>query len=373
MRLRPFILGMLAATLLVVAAGLVIMNSGSSGSSETGGEAPPEPAPVEATGPTGEVPSVRPGEPNPLSGLNLTAYTSDGYSEADGELAQIKALSSTAVTLVPTWYMPSPDSSEVRQEKGKSPNDDSLYRAIDAARNAGLKVILKPHVDVLDGTFRGDISPSDRAAWFRSYRDFIDRYAWIAADVGADLYVVGTELKGVSGEDAEWRSLIRSVREKFSGALTYAANWDEVESIQFWDALDLIGADAYYPLSAEGETPTEGDLLAAWRPIVDQLKGLSEQWERPVILTEIGYPSQAGATAHPWEVREGEAPDQAAQALAYEAAFKAFAGAEWLEGINWWSWRADLAPDEDPPVDYSPEGKEAEVVLSAGQAGLIRP
>ncbi|MCB0828263.1 MAG: hypothetical protein KDB62_05585 [Solirubrobacterales bacterium] len=372
MRTRLLALGILVAVLIAAATGLAIVKSNSNGG-QTGGDTTTDPVPAQVTGTTSVVPSARPVEPGPLSGLNLTAYTSDGYSAGEDDLARIKELGSTAVTLVPTWYMDTATSDEVHSEKGKSPNDDSIYRAIDAARNAGLKVILKPHVDVLDGTFRGDISPANRAAWFKSYRRFIDRYAWIAADVGADLYVVGTELKGVSGETAEWQDLIRSVGEKFSGRLTYAANWDEVESIQFWDALDLIGVDAYYPLSSEGESPTEEDLLAAWAPIVDRLQGLSEQWDRPVILSEIGYPTQADAAAHPWEVRVGGRPDQAAQAQAYEAAFKAFAGAEWLEGINWWSWRAELTPDEDPAIDYSPEGKQAEAVLSAGQAGLIEP
>lgn len=372
MRTRLLTFGIIAAVLLAAAAGLAVMKSNSSGGQTEGG-ATPDPAAVQATGTTSVVPSARPVEPGPLSGLNLTAYTSDGYSGSEDDLFRIKELGSTAVTLVPTWYMDSAASNEVRPEKGKSPSDDSLYRAIDAARNAGLKVIIKPHVDLLDGSFRGDISPSDRAAWFRSYRRFIDRYAWIAKDVGADLFVVGTELKGVSSELEQWQDLIQSVREKFSGELTYAANWDEVESVQFWDTLDLIGVDAYYPLSSEGQSPTEEDLLAAWDPIVDQLKGLSERWSRPVILAEIGYPTQADATAHPWEVRAGEGPDQPAQAVAYRAAFRAFAGAEWLDGINWWSWRADLTPDEDPAIDYSPEGKQTEAVLSEGQGGLIEP
>ena len=370
---RLSVLGIIAAALLAVAAGLVILLIGNSGGSEAGSEPAAEPVTGQTTGPTGPAEPPAPAGSNQLSGLNLTAYTSDGYSGSEEALDRISALSSTAVTLVPTWYMDSADSNEVSPEMGKSPNDDSLYRAIDAARNAGLKVILKPHVDVLDGTFRGDIRPSDPAAWFRSYRQYIDRYAWIAKDVGADLYVVGTELKGVSGDLDQWRSLIESVREKFPGRLTYAANWDEVEGIQFWDALDLIGVDAYYPLSAEGELPTEQGLHDAWTPIVVRLRELSVQWGRPVIVTEIGYPAQPYGTAHPWEVRADEGPDQATQALAYRAAFRAFAGAEWLKGINWWSWRADLAPDEDPATDYSPEEKEAEAVLSAGQTGLIRP
>ncbi len=113
--------------------------------------------------------------------------------------------------------------------------------------------------------------------------------------------------------------MTQDVADRFSGPLTYAANWDEVSQVQFWESLDLIGVDAYYPLAGEGEVPTEESLAAAWQPNVDSLKGLSEQWGRPVLITEVGYPTQATAAFNPFEVTEGEPADQAAQALAYQA------------------------------------------------------
>ncbi len=91
--------------------------------------------------------------------------------------------------------------------------------------------------------------------------------------------------------------MIESVREKSGGELAYAANWDEVWQVQFWDRLDMIGVDAYFPLSQEGEKPTAESLATAWQPNVDGLAALSGQWRLPVLVSEIGYPSQAGATA----------------------------------------------------------------------------
>jgi hypothetical protein len=310
--------------------------------------------------------SDTPVAPDRLKGLNLTAYTAEGYADprVREDLEKLEALGSNAVVLVPTWYMEKADSNEILPDATKTPSDASLEQAIEWAGDQGLKVILKPHVDVADGTFRGDIQPSDRTAWFDSYVEFISLYAGIAGRSGVDMFSVGTELKSMSADTGEWERVIESVRPVFTGDLVYAANWDEFSQIQFWDRLDLIGIDAYFPLSAEGETPTAATLAAAWKPNVDALEALSIQWGLPVLLTEIGYPTQAGATAHPWEVREGEPPDQAAQAQAYEAAFAAFEGKDWLDGILWWSWRADQTADEDPETDYSPEGKEAERVLA---------
>jgi hypothetical protein len=307
-----------------------------------------------------------------LSGFNLTAYTADGYSGVDvkADLTRLKELGSNAVVLVPTWYMAGPDSIRIEPEPQKTPSDASLESAIETARQIGLEVVLKPHVDVLDNSFRGDIQPSDRAAWFSSYGEFVSHYADIAAASDVKVFSVGTELKSLSADTEPWKSVIASVRGRYDGELTYAANWDEVFQVQFWDQLDMIGVDAYYPLSQEGEVPTADSLAAAWQPNVDGLEALSRQWGVPVLLTEIGYPSQRGSTAHPWEVREGDPADQSIQALAYQAAYDAFEGRSWLRGMLWWSWRADPKSAEDAAIEYTPEGKEAESTFSDAVGGF---
>lgn len=301
----------------------------------------------------------------PLNGINLTAYTTAGYGSpaARADITRIADLGATAITLTPTWYMTAGDSARIAPDPAKTPSDAGLIRAMGWIRDAGLQVILKPHVDVLDETFRGDIQPGDRARWFRSYRNFIDHYAAIASGQDAAVFVVGTELKSMSVDPAAWQKLISTVRSGFSGRLTYAANWDEYEQVPFWDDLDLIGIDAYFPLVEGNPDPGPAELRGAWTPIVDGLRAASERWGKPVLLTEAGYPSQVGATGHPWEVRPGEPVDQPLQARAYRAAFEAFAGEPWMVGINWWSWRADPSPDEDQSTDYTPEGKRAEVLL----------
>jgi hypothetical protein len=161
--------------------------------------------------------------------------------------------------------------------------------------------------------------------------------------------------------------VIETVRDRFPGPITYAANWDEVDQVQFWDDLDAIGVGAYYPLTQSmGTAPTLKELIAAWRGIADQLESKSTQWDRPVLLTEVGYPSQVGATVTPYDVTDQPA-DQNIQALAYKATFKALSGADWLKGISWWSWRADPGPEENLDIDYTPQGKKAQGVLADGQ------
>lgn len=129
-----------------------------------------------------------------LNGLNLTAYTPEGYAspEIRGDLQQIKDIGSTTVTIVPPWYMKSGSSNQINPSVKKTPSDSSLESVIAAARQLGLMVILKPHIDVLDGTFRGDIQPDDREKWFKSYSDFIGYYADSATMMEADVFSIGT-------------------------------------------------------------------------------------------------------------------------------------------------------------------------------------
>lgn len=351
------------ALLAVVTMMIFNRDSDPAGSSRTGGSGQAPATPEQAPAGSGQGRATAPD--GPLNGLNLTAYTRDGYSRprADAAVRKIANLGATAITLTPTWYMDSGSSNAIRPHPAKTPDDAGVERAMRRIGESGLNVVLKPHVDVLDDTFRGDIEPADRGAWFRSYRQFIGHYAEIAAAQGADLFVVGTELKSTSSEPGPWHGLIRMVRSLFPGQLTYAANWDEYGQVPFWNDLDLIGIDAYFPLAEGNPDPTVTDLRNAWAPIVDELRSTSERWDKPVLLTEAGYPSQVGATAHPWEVKPGEPVDQALQARAYRAALRAFTGEPWMAGINWWSWRADPSPDEDQSIDYTPEGKRAENLL----------
>jgi hypothetical protein len=106
--------------------------------------------------------------------------------------------------------------------------------------------------------------------------------------------------------ERHWRRLIEETRAHYSGALTYAANFDQYREVGFWDALDLIGINAYFPLLAR--PPAEpgrlaGDLEASWRAIlasIDDFRRGRDLSSRRVLFTEIGYVPRALATVEPW-------------------------------------------------------------------------
>ena len=227
-----------------------------------------------------------------------------------------------------------------------------------------MKVILKPHVDLHGDHDRGDISPKDPAAWFASYSAMMMGYARLATESRVEMFSVGTELASTMGFEAEWRTLIASIRTVYSGPLTYAANYDSVESVRFWDALDHIGVDAYYELVKQPTTDV-AKLVAAWGPHVASLKAMSERLNKPVLVSEVGYVSQRGSTTEPWNwTFDGVRADDE-QRAGYQSVFDSFGGQAWCSGIQWWMWDDVSDAGDDQRIDYTPNGKPAADVLRA--------
>lgn len=340
-----------AAVALVV---IVLVAGGS------GGDATPRTTSTQAGPPPKPKPPLR---PDWIRSANLTAYAADDLAAGgtDAALAALKARGATEVTVVVTWYMQDKRSSEIRPEPGKSASDVSVLYAMRTAQAMGLTVSLKPHVDVLDGTFRGAIEPEDEQAWFDSYTDFVLRTADTAERVGADRFVVGTELTSMADDEERFRAVIDRARSAYTGTMTYAANWvDEAEKVPFWDALDVVGIDAYMPLTTKNQ-PSESDLVKAWKPWKEKMEKLHEKTGKPIYFSELGYPSRSGAAAEPSTEDDSDSPDPALQQRLYAAAFRVLAPLDYFQGIVWWDWPAD---GRTAPGSYSPRGKPAEQVLA---------
>ncbi len=261
-------------------------------------------------------------------GVNFTAEAPAGYRSADTRpmLERLRAYGVNAVALVPYGFSP-PDRPAVRFGGGWE-RDEDIESTAKAAHQLGFQVMLKPQVWVRRG-FPGDLdyaAAADRAEWFRQYRTFIEHYAQLATTIHADVFCVGVEFVRLTRYDKEWRNLIAHVRRIYSGPLTYgSAQGPEFEGIQFWDALDYIGLNEYYPLASN---------LSA-DAIVRKVEAVQRRFRRPVLLTETGFSSYDSPERAPWD----ETPRRLApadQARCYQALFEAFYAKPWLAGIYWW-------------------------------------
>ncbi len=319
-----------------------------------------------------------------IKGMNFIRFSSQyPYNSVSGEssLIDLKELTRINwVAIVPVWWMSDTGSSDIVFMPDISPSDSEVIRIINLAHSLGLKVFLKPEVRCLSGVGRGYHNPRD-TNWFVSYRNFISRYALIARQTGCELFSVGVELDQTTDESwevMEWRKTIRLVRGILSHSpvaclLTYAADWRIFGAIPFWDSLDYIGINAYFPLRDETEPEPlplpSVDYLSVWwkTSYLPLIKRLADSLVKPVIFTEVGYRSIRGSTRKPRDETLLGDYDEVEQRNGYIACFHSLLGKPWFAGWFWFNWTTGQ-PDsggQRVPVDhsYSPRGKKAQEVL----------
>ncbi|TJZ59372.1 hypothetical protein FCH28_01860 [Streptomyces piniterrae] len=297
-------------------------------------------------------------------GFALPTYEAGGYDDphASEHLRQIALTGANWIQLNPTWYQPNP-ATQVIRPTSMTAADTGVTRMTSLAHLQGLKVLLKPHVDLDDESDRATIRPPDPEGWFAAYTDFITHYARIAA-YGADAFAIGTELAGTAGDRHHWLAVAARVREVYRGPLLYAANYDEYEGVAFWDAVDLIGIDAYWPLSDRPNSDVR-QLVRAWHPIRERLARFADRVRKPIVFTEAGYTSVHGGVTAPYSWTVSPVPDAAEQAAGYEALLRAFTGRPWWAGVHWWVWeQLPTLGSRARALDYSAHGKEAERVVA---------
>jgi hypothetical protein len=274
----------------------------------------------------------------------------------------------------------------------------NLEAIVKNAHEAGLAVMLKPHLEmrgyeptpeerrVLRGADEGARrkliaelesrgggetgdhnriemeTDADWRQWLGNYERYLLPYAKAARATGADAFCVGRELDtSVIRRESDWRRIIARVREVFPGPLTYSANFDTWRAVGFWDALDFIGVSAYFPLSDRPD-PSLDDLAAGWGLALGPLEEASRRYGRPVLFTEVGYPSVPEAARAPW--REARMPaDVWLQARCYDATLRALAQRPWIAGAFFWLWERSAEPAFRDPSHTLP-GKPAAYVMA---------
>jgi hypothetical protein len=255
--------------------------------------------------------------------------------------------------------------------------DSGIETTTEAAKEFGIKTLLKPHIwlrNARDGKWRTDIAmknEEDWKKWFSDYESFILHYARLAERIGIEALCIGTELHGTVAErDGDWRKLIAKIRKVYGGKLTYAANWyKEFKEVQFWDALDFIGVQAYFPL-ANKEKPTVQELVSGWKPHFEAVKAVAMRFEKPVVFTEIGYRSMPDGAIEPWKwirrrERFSDGADLQTQANCYEAFFQVFWEQEWFGGSHFWKWYPNhKRAGGERNQDFTPQNKPAEDVMA---------
>jgi hypothetical protein len=239
---------------------------------------------------------------------------------------------------------------------------------IEELRKKNIKIMVKPQIWVWRGEFTGDIKMSNEDDWKTledSYTSFILEYAQLAEETRSEMLCIGTELENFTKERPEyWNHLIKTIKTIYKGKLTYAANWDEFKRTPFWNELDYIGVDAYFPVSDQ-QTPTLEACKAGWQTHKAVIKSISETHNKPILFTEYGYRSMDYTGRKPWDSDHTlQSLNFQGQANATQALFEEFWSEDWFAGGFVWKWfhaHDKVGGNEDN--QFTPQNKPAETVI----------
>lgn len=231
-----------------------------------------------------------------------------------------------------------------------------------------IKIMIKPQIWVWRGEFTGLIEMKSEENWKileDSYQDFILTYAKTAAVMNADILCIGTELeKFVIKRPDFWQNLIKKIKTIYKGKLTYAANWDEYKKLTFWNELDFIGIDAYFPLT-EKQTPTVADFEKGWQVHKTEILHLQKTFQKQILFTEYGYRSVHFNGKQPWKVDELEGNvNLQAQENGLQAIHNQFWKEDWFAGGFVWKWfHKHQKVGGEKNNRFTPQNKPAEKLL----------
>ena len=221
-----------------------------------------------------------------------------------------------------------------------------VVRPIHAAHELGLKILIKPHLAYWGSPFkwRGDIEFDSDEEWRRFWTGY-ERWIVLLAEVSreADGFVVGTELDRTLAHQSEWRRIIGQVRERTRAPLTYAANWTDYERVPFWEALDAIGIQAYFPLTEEATTNVER-LARGWSERMRHLERFAAQHKRQILFTELGYNRSFNAAVEPWNAKSDGEGAASFQELCMRIALRAIENEPRVVGSFLWKWFPEPYP-----------------------------
>jgi hypothetical protein len=317
-----------------------------------------------------------PATPQPLHGATFSIVNRIERSVIAGqsgrEMERLRSIGYTAISLIPYAGQRGSEATTLRQFSRHPASETDLAMSLAAVRahRLGMCVMLKPHVW---NSPSGDPTQIDPGAaqwpsWFASYRTFIIHEALLARAIHADWFSIGTELTR-SENRPEWREIIAAVRALFPGLITYAANFDAFEKTPFWDALDAIGIDAYFPLATSGSA-TDGELREGAARVIGRIERVSARVRKRVILTELGYASRAAPWVEPWREGRDSPPAPADQSRAFAAMLESASTSQSVLGFFIWKYESD--PNLNESIGYLPKGKPAEFVIQRvlqGQKG----
>ncbi|MEZ4792572.1 MAG: glycoside hydrolase [Gelidibacter sp.] len=303
--------------------------------------------------------------------INGVSFVASGDSISDKHVQPVVKLHANYASLMPFGFIRQLSHPEIRfntERQWFGEREDGIKQYAEALRKKDIKIMLKPQIWVWNGEFTGFIKMANEEDWKTfesSYAAFILEYARIAQENNFEILCVGTELESfIDARPSYWKGLISEIKNVYKGKLTYAANWNEYNRTPFWDDLDYIGIDAYFPVD-EKQSPTLEASKKGWQKHKSEMKTYSEKHNKPILFTEFGYRSIDYAGRAPWTVDDiDKQVNLEAQAILTQALFEEFWTEDWFAGGFVWKWFHDYENVGGHDNNrFTPQNKPAENVI----------
>jgi type II secretory pathway pseudopilin PulG len=328
---------------------------------------------------------------DPGLGFNLIAWSGNSGSSWTNAINALHAAGFREVSISPVRRFNN-STGQVVANSGY-PSLSAIEAGVMRAKQLGMRVTLNPFVELSNlppsaGGWRAYFAPLPGSTvantFWPLYETYLDEVATIAQNHNVDAMNVGTEMKGLDSlfsisdfdpvapgsqsnptqpqldqQKAYWTTAIDSVASIYSGAIGYAANWDNFSSSRvtnnIWShpEIDYIGIDSYFrfesgtyqiPVSASDPLQTYPNesfiqLVAdEWNQRLDgQVLPFATGLGKPVVFTEQGYQHHNGTSRNPQN--ESGSVDTAEQIMAFEGLLRALDGRqEDFLAMHIWQW-----------------------------------
>ncbi|GAA0757000.1 hypothetical protein GCM10009433_12840 [Psychroflexus lacisalsi] len=305
-----------------------------------------------------------------INGMSMVASRS---TINDANAKDLRDIGSNYIAVMPYAFMPKAEKAQLFFDTKRQWIGETLAGIesdVETLQALGLKVMIKPHIWIASGAFTGNIAMTSEEDWIQfeeNYKAYILAFASMAEKNKVSLFCLGTELNSFVSERTEfWCELIEEVKSIYSGKLTYAENWDKYDDVIFWDSLDYIGIDAYFPIS-ENKTPSVEKVNFAWHGLKSALKSFSKDYNSKILFTEYGYRSIDYAGKEPWESSRKEVSgNETAQLNLLKGLHQSIWDEDWFAGGFLWKWFPNYNSDSNRHHNrFTTQGKISESYLKS--------
>lgn len=319
-----------------------------------------------------------------LRGYNFGYLSKAPYYGTDAAFREVDAMADAGTEWVSLMVMMMQEhfySTRIYRDFDWTPADTDLGKIIAHIQKRGMRVLLKPVVDILDSTGRCHIHfPENEqqiqgvvtdywSKWFASHTAAMCHYARLSKEWGVEAFTVGQELAGTDLQTKRWLETIAAVRDVFPGWLCTNAlrmNKDRIEFIEWVRALDAVGFSNYTGVPLD--RPTKEEVRQEISKSLESWRSFHSRVQIPVYWAECGCRSVSKGARVPWEYRIEGPYDGDVQANYIDGFLSAFKDEKWWSGFQYWKWEEQqYRPhyhQSGGNTGFNVQGKPAQSVLS---------